>query len=41
MRFRQPAQKAEADYLVTRDKRGFQKFPVTTVTPAELLALIS
>lgn len=35
------AEKAEADYLVTRDKKGFQKSPVKTVTPAELLALIS
>ncbi len=35
------AEKAEADYLVTRDKRGFKKSPVKTVTPPELLALIS
>ena len=34
------AEKAEADYLVTRDKKGFQRSPVKTVTPAELLALI-
>jgi len=34
------AEKAEADYLVTRDKRGFKKSPVKTVTPPELLALI-
>ena len=35
------AEKAEVDYLVTRDKKGFKKSPVRTVTPAELLALIS
>jgi len=35
------AGKAEADYLVTRDKRGFKKSPVKTVTPPELLALIA
>lgn len=35
------AEKAEADYLVTRDKRGFKKSPVKTVTAPELLALIS
>ena len=35
------AEKSEADYLVTRDKKGFQQSPVKTVTPAELLALIS
>lgn len=29
-----------ADYLVTRDKRGFRKSAVTPVTPSELLALI-
>ena len=34
------AEKAEADYLVTRDKKGFRQSPVKTVTPAELLALI-
>ncbi len=34
------AEKAEADYLVTRDKKGFRRSPVKTVTPAELLALI-
>ena len=33
------AEYAEVDYLVTRDKRGFRKSPVRTVTPAELLAL--
>ena len=35
------AEKAEAEYLVTRDKRGFKKSPVKAVTPAELLALVS
>jgi len=35
------AEKAEADYLVTRDKKGFKKSPVKPVTPAEALALIS
>lgn len=35
------AEHAEADYLVTRDKKGFKKAPVKVVTPAELLALIS
>ena len=35
------AEKAEADYLVTRDKKGFKKSPVKVVTPAELLALVS
>ncbi len=35
------AEAAEADYLVTRDKKGFKKAPVKVVTPAELLALIS
>ncbi len=35
------AEKAEADYLVTGNKKDFQKSPVKTVTPAELLALIS
>lgn len=35
------AEKAEADYLVTRNKRDFRKSAVTTVTPAELLALLS
>ena len=34
------AEKAEADYLVIRDKKGFRQSPVKTVTPAELLALI-
>lgn len=35
------AEKAEADYLVTRDKKGFKRSPVKPVTPAEALALIS
>lgn len=35
------AEAAEADYLVTRDKKGFKKAPVKVVTPAELVALIS
>jgi len=35
------AENAEADYLVTRDKRGFKKSAVKVVTPAELLALAS
>ena len=35
------ADKAEADYLITRDKKGFTKSPVKTLTPAEFLALIS
>ena len=34
------AEKAEAEYFVTRDKRGFKKSPVKIVTPAELLALV-
>ena len=34
------AEKAEADYLVTRDKKRFKKSPVKPVTPAEVLALI-
>ena len=35
------AETAEAEYLVTRDKRGFKRSPVKIVTPAELLALVS
>ena len=35
------AEKAEADYLVTRDKRGFKGSVVRAVTPAELVALIT
>ncbi|MFV1989026.1 MAG: PIN domain-containing protein [Gemmatimonadota bacterium] len=34
------AEKAEATYLVTRNKRDFKKSAVTPVTPAELLALL-
>ena len=34
------AEKAEMDYLVTRDKTGFKKSAVKPVTPSELLALI-
>ena len=34
------AEKAEVDYLVTRDKKGFKKSAVRPVTPSELLALI-
>jgi predicted nucleic acid-binding protein len=34
------AEKAEADWLVTRDKRGFKKSAVRPVTPPELLALL-
>lgn len=34
------AEKAEVDFLVTRDKRGFRKSAVAPVTPAELLALL-
>ena len=35
------AEKAEASYLVTRDKKGFKRAVSKVVTPAELLALIS
>lgn len=35
------AEKAEADYLVTRDKKGFRKSAVRPITPAELTALIT
>lgn len=35
------ADTAEADYLITRDKKGFKKAPVTTLTPSEFLALLS
>jgi predicted nucleic acid-binding protein len=35
------AEKAEADYLVTRDKRGFKGSVVQAVTPAELVVLIT
>jgi len=34
------AEKADADWLVTRDKRGFKRSAVQPVTPAELLALL-
>jgi predicted nucleic acid-binding protein len=33
------AEKAEADYLVTRDKTGFKRSVVRPVTPAEFVAL--
>jgi len=35
------AEKAEADYLITRDKKGFKKSSVRAVTPAEFLAIVS
>lgn len=35
------AEKAEADFLVTRDKRGFRRSVVRPVTPAELVALVT
>lgn len=34
------AEKAEVDYLVTRNKGDFRKTAVKTVTPAELLAVL-
>lgn len=34
------AEKAEVDYLVTRDKRGFKRSAVKTATPPEILALV-
>ncbi len=34
------AEKAEADYVVTRDKRGFAKSAVKPISPAELLVLL-
>jgi predicted nucleic acid-binding protein len=34
------AERAQVDYLVTRDKTGFKKSAVGTMTPSELLALI-
>ncbi len=34
------AEKAEADYLVTRDKKGFKRSVVRSVTPAELVAIV-
>jgi predicted nucleic acid-binding protein len=33
------AEKAKADFIVTRDKRGFRGALVSVVTPGELLAL--
>ena len=33
------AEHAEADYLVTRDKKGFKRSAVRVVTPAELVAI--
>ncbi len=35
------ADTADADCLITRDKKGFKKAPVKTLTPAEFLALLS
>lgn len=35
------AEKAEADYLVTRDIAGFKRSVTRPVTPAELLALVT
>jgi len=35
------AEKAEADYLVTRNKRDFRRSAVKPVTPGELLALLA
>ena len=34
------AERAEVDYLVTRDKAGFKKSAVRPITPSELLALV-
>ncbi len=34
------AEKAEAEYVITRDKRGFAKSAVKPISPAELLALL-
>lgn len=34
------AEKAEAEYVVTRDKRGFAKSAVKPISPAELLVLL-
>jgi hypothetical protein len=34
------AETVEADFLVTRDKKGFRNSAVKPVTPAEALALI-
>jgi predicted nucleic acid-binding protein len=35
------AEKAEADFVVTRDKRGFKRSVVRAITPAELVAIIT
>ncbi|MDH3207718.1 MAG: PIN domain-containing protein [Gemmatimonadota bacterium] len=35
------AEKAEADYLVTRDKKGFKRSVVRSITPAELVAIVT
>ncbi len=35
------AESAQAEFLVTRDKKGFKKSAVRVVTPAELLAILS
>ena len=35
------ADSAEADYLTSRDKKGFKRSPVKPLTPAEFLALLS
>lgn len=35
------AEKAEADYLVTRDKKGFKRSGVRSITPAELVAIVT
>jgi predicted nucleic acid-binding protein len=35
------AEQAEAEYLVTRDKKGFRHSVVKVVTPAELIAVAS
>ena len=34
------AEKAEAEYVVTRDKRGFARSAVKPISPAELLVLL-
>ena len=34
------ADKAKADYLITRDKRGLDRSPVPVMTPSEWLALM-
>jgi predicted nucleic acid-binding protein len=35
------AEEAGADFIVTRDKKGFRRSPVQSVTPGELLALVA